>query len=152
MDNNNEIKNSGLFLFFNSKLFIYLDMKEENFDNNEEIENPSQNDLSQFLLRDLIDELSLTNIENSHINKDITFQKQEIDYNYDNKNNYYNFNRYNQNHRIKTYNNIKKNDWICIYCNNLNYSFRNKCNRCNSPREISDLNLIQFLENNICYS
>lgn len=32
----------------------------------------------------------------------------------------------------------KKNDWYCSFCNNLNYSFRVKCNRCNSSRESSD--------------
>ena len=30
--------------------------------------------------------------------------------------------------------NIKKEDWICINCGNLNYSFRNFCNRCKIPK------------------
>ena len=25
---------------------------------------------------------------------------------------------------------IRPGDWICLYCNNLNFSFRNSCNRC----------------------
>lgn len=24
----------------------------------------------------------------------------------------------------------RKGDWVCLYCQNLNYSFRKKCNRC----------------------
>ena len=30
--------------------------------------------------------------------------------------------------------NNKKGDWICINCRNLNYSFRNFCNRCKIPK------------------
>ena len=25
---------------------------------------------------------------------------------------------------------IREGDWICLYCQNLNFSFRNECNRC----------------------
>ena len=32
----------------------------------------------------------------------------------------------------------KKNDWICSNCNNLNFSFRTKCNRCKIKKEDSD--------------
>lgn len=31
----------------------------------------------------------------------------------------------------------KKIDWICSFCNNINYSFRVKCNRCGASNEIS---------------
>ena len=29
----------------------------------------------------------------------------------------------------------RKGDWICQICNNLNFSFRTKCNRCKIPKE-----------------
>ena len=32
----------------------------------------------------------------------------------------------------------QKKDWICSFCNNLNYSFRIKCNRCKIRKEDSD--------------
>ena len=32
----------------------------------------------------------------------------------------------------------KKVDWICSFCNNINYSFRVKCNRCGASKEISN--------------
>ena len=32
----------------------------------------------------------------------------------------------------------KKKDWICTFCNNLNYSFRIKCNRCKVNKELSE--------------
>ena len=36
--------------------------------------------------------------------------------------------------------NNKKGDWICLNCKNLNYSFRNFCNRCKIPKTNSYLN------------
>ena len=35
-------------------------------------------------------------------------------------------------------------DWICCKCNNLNFGFRNKCNRCKIPKKDS----IEFKEEN----
>ncbi len=32
----------------------------------------------------------------------------------------------------------KKKDWICSFCNNLNFSFRTKCNRCKIKKEDSE--------------
>jgi hypothetical protein len=29
-------------------------------------------------------------------------------------------------------------DWTCYYCKNLNFTFRNECNRCHITKEISD--------------
>ena len=34
---------------------------------------------------------------------------------------------------------IRAGDWICLYCNNLNFSFRIKCNRCGLLRKSSHL-------------
>lgn len=58
------------------------------------------------------------------------------------------FNNKNDNHSNKKTNiyyfnnNIRdpKKDWICIFCNNLNYSFRTKCNRCKIGKEESGKN------------
>ena len=32
----------------------------------------------------------------------------------------------------------QKKDWVCTFCNNLNYSFRTKCNRCKVNKEVSE--------------
>ena len=32
----------------------------------------------------------------------------------------------------------EKKDWVCSFCNNLNYSFRTKCNRCKVDKEVSE--------------
>ena len=33
---------------------------------------------------------------------------------------------------------IKEGDWICLACNNLNFAFRTKCNRCGLSKILSD--------------
>ena len=56
------------------------------------------------------------------------------------------FNNEDENTKISNFikNNIhlfkknKKEDWYCSFCNNLNYSFRIKCNRCGTSKESSD--------------
>ena len=33
---------------------------------------------------------------------------------------------------------VRAGDWTCSKCNNLNFSFRNKCNRCGIPKELNN--------------
>jgi len=60
-----------------------------------------------------------------------------------NKNNNNNNNNCpNQNIKINSLNSNnfrdQKKDWVCTFCNNLNYSFRKKCNRCKANKEVSE--------------
>ena len=32
----------------------------------------------------------------------------------------------------------KRVDWLCSFCNNINYSFRVKCNRCGASKDVSN--------------
>jgi hypothetical protein len=47
---------------------------------------------------------------------------------------------------------IREGDWTCFDCNNLNFAFRTKCNRCGLPKEIAlkkyNMKLIQNMDNN----
>ncbi len=43
---------------------------------------------------------------------------------------------------------IRVGDWICLYCNNLNFAFRKKCNRCGLFRKSSTLLLKHQYFNN----
>ena len=43
---------------------------------------------------------------------------------------------------------IRVGDWICLYCNNLNFSFRFKCNRCGLLRKSSTHLLKKKYQNN----
>ena len=45
-----------------------------------------------------------------------------------------NFNKYDLKNKHKSIKE-RKGDWICILCNNLNFSFRTKCNRCKVAKE-----------------
>ena len=88
-------------------------------------------------------------------NNPLSFNPKERnkDYNQKNNNYYYNYDKINPKNK---FNNIKKNiqkakrfgkakknfearfgDWTCSKCNNLNFSFRNICNRCGIPKELS---------------
>ena len=42
---------------------------------------------------------------------------------------------------------IRAGDWICLYCNNFNFSFRIKCNRCGLLRKSTDCLLKQKYNN-----
>ena len=74
---------------------------------------------------------------------------------YDNNNNKNYFNKNNNNNNCSkqniTTNNLylnnnlncsnfrdQKKDWVCTFCNNLNYSFRTMCNRCKVNKEVSE--------------
>ena len=38
---------------------------------------------------------------------------------------------------------VREGDWKCSHCNNLNFSFRNKCNRClaiKNPKSLEEIN------------
>ena len=147
MEKNIKKKSSSSSTLFNSKLFMDFDIKEENIDsysnNTEESEIVSQKKLNDYLSKDLIDELDLTNFqENSRNNKKNNVPKNQVNYYYNTNNNYY----ISESQRQRAYNKIKREDWVCIFCKNLNYSFRVKCNRCGADREISDFSLIQFFD------
>ena len=47
------------------------------------------------------------------------------------------------------FNKNKKEDWYCSFCNNLNYSFRIKCNRCGSLKESSEYILKKMIEQQV---
>ena len=52
-------------------------------------------------------------------------------------NNNKNYEKKNKNKTMnKSNNTIRIGDWTCIYCYNLNFSFRKSCNRCNAPKPI----------------
>ena len=74
------------------------------------------------------------NITNNNINNNNYIQTNSINKNsipFDNTNNITN---------IININNFReqKNDWVCSFCKNLNFSFRTKCNRCKAKKEDSE--------------
>ena len=130
---NNGKKNSQNFQVKNSKNKKNGLKKDYNYEIN------NQNNINRFYLLNYNPLLSL-------VNKGYQFTPKNIQSNKYDKN-YYNIDCKDQNilnyikkneHLFKINKKNKKNDWYCSFCNNLNYSFRVKCNRCNSSRESSD--------------
>ena len=142
---------------FNSKLFLDLDINDKDIYLNSYTENSSENidnlpelDEINFLSNELIKDLDLLTVENKKniINNDIiidsllSLAKDGYEFmpkNYkpnqnNNPNNFFNIrNNSTWHNKIRE----KKNDWFCSYCNNLNFSFRNKCNKCKISKENS---------------
>ena len=139
---------------FSEKIFIA-----KKFQNEEQLK---ENNDVQFPMRQinycnngmLVNQLKNSNPLLSLINQNYEFLPKN--FNNNNKNNFFtlssNYNNnikkmnYNEYQKRKIYNKIKGNDWVCSFCKNLNYSFRVKCNRCNSLREVADILLIKLLE------
>ena len=48
-----------------------------------------------------------------------------------------NFVHKHHNNKVKKPFEIREGDWTCFHCNNLNFSFRLKCNRCGLSKELS---------------
>ena len=125
------------------------DLKEIEFKNNNN---------NYFLLNELIEEIDSSFIEQKEKSQNLNNNKNPYEnYIYNNNNSKFNKNYY-INYFYHPYNpyiipmnkffnlfrgmgikgdnyfNINKDDWICSFCNNFNYSFRNNCNRCKKPK------------------
>ena len=74
--------------------------------------------------------------QNTQIN---TYQNQKKEEHINSKNKF-DVNKKNQNSKKdknKKHFEVRAGDWTCTKCNNLNFSFRNKCNRCGLPKELN---------------
>jgi len=147
---------------FNSKLFIDLenmsiDKETNESDNFFEIE--SKNNTNYFLSNDLIKQLDSSSLiikkENNIIGQTNSLKNKKSQNKFNqiinpiiyNKFGFFSKNTYNNSDKkeyIKDKNkneNKKKNfeerkgDWLCLFCNNLNFSFRIKCNRCKMSKK-----------------
>ena len=147
---------------FNSKLFIDLenmsiDKETNESDNFFEIE--SKNNTNYFLSNDLIKQLDSSTLiikkENNIIGQTNSLKNKKSQNKFNqiinpiiyNKFGFFSKNTYNNSDKkeyIKDKNkneNKKKNfeerkgDWLCLFCNNLNFSFRIKCNRCKMSKK-----------------
>ena len=151
---------------FNSKLFINLDVNNEQYLNNsylKDLDNSNEiEDINTdlFLTKELVDELnsskvdislSTSSIKDKNINNKIDeqfyylFNNGLFKGNGNERFNKYNFKNYIENknrtiHKKNQYPKEKKVDWVCPLCQNLNYSFRNICNRCKIPKR--EVNLL----------
>ena len=136
LNNNNIINNISDFNILQNNENLKIDNIKSNISNNEiNINNNNNNDENL---------ISKINIENPNIyipiqmrNKDKekkSSNSKEINIQKNNNKNKYNSKKKGKN---KKHFEVRIGDWTCSNCNNLNFSFRNKCNRCGLPKEIS---------------
>ena len=150
---------------FNSKLFIDLDNisidnDTNGSDNSFEIE--TKNNTNYFLSNDLIKQLDSSSLiietEKNSVGKNSVKNKnsqnkfnQTINPVIYNKFGFFSNNIYinsdkkdfikdksknkNKNKNKKINFEERKGDWLCLFCNNLNFSFRTKCNRCKMAKK-----------------
>ena len=139
---------------FSEKIFIAKKFQnEEQLKENNDVQFPMRQ-INYYNNGMLVNQLKNSNPLLSLINQNYEFLPKN--FNNKNNNNFFtlssNYNNnikkmnYNEYQKRKIYNKIKGNDWVCSFCKNLNYSFRVKCNRCNSLREVADILLIKLLE------
>ena len=146
---------------FNSKLFLNIDINNEQYLNNSYIKDPDNSseiediNTGLFLTKELIEELNSSKTDIS-LNKSSIKDKiidnsidEQFYYLFNNRLFYRNgnesFNKYNFKNYVENKNRMshkknkfpreKKMDWVCPLCHNLNYAFRTKCNRCKIPKK-----------------
>ena len=144
--------------YFSTKLYFdlrkYNNQIPETFDNIEPIENQNGKFLQQCLSKDLLDTIDALIPENETKNNIIfeettndSFEDSFVnpntikeliplikkDYSFTPKN--FIPPQKNQKKYIKKNHNGRNGDWICFYCENLNFSFRKHCNRCGIKKE-----------------
>jgi len=141
---NNSKKNNNKIINNNNKI---IEKK-----NNNEINNNSKNEKENILHNDS-DSKDSPHIDspksNEYINYPNNFEDHESSYENSNSN-------FRKKAKHKKHFKVRFGDWICPKCENLNFSFRNKCNRCGLSKEKSEQNnnnnnQIQSHENNLDY-
>lgn len=141
---NNSKKNNNKIINNNNKI---IEKK-----NNNEINNNSKNEKENILQNDS-DSKDSPHIDspksNEYINYPNNFEDHESSYENSNSN-------FRKKAKHKKHFKVRFGDWICPKCENLNFSFRNKCNRCGLSKEKSEQNnnnnnQIQSHENNLDY-
>jgi hypothetical protein len=88
---------------------------------------------------------TFSQINNKNINQNNILASQQ-NKNIDNSNNEWNECKKKKNKKKKNFN-VKKGDWVCYDCKNINFSFRDKCNRCKLNKEESEQKYIDAGKN-----
>jgi hypothetical protein len=120
--------------------------------NNNEINYNSKNEKENIFQNDIVSKDS-PHIDSPKRNEHINYPNNFVDHEFSYENSNSNFRK---KARHKKHFKVRFGDWICPKCENLNFSFRSKCNRCGLSKEKSEQNnnnnnQIQPHENNLDY-
>ena len=135
-NNNNNVDNKGK---FNINDIPIIDLgkakeKEKEEEKEEEKENENENKIEDKIGNESQIQTPLSLLK---VNKfDYTKMKFNIPILNNMNNNINNINNQNKEKPKKPFE-IRAGDWTCYDCNNLNFAFRIKCNRCGLPKEVS---------------
>ena len=109
------------------------------------IQNCLSKDLIQEIVNDDNDNLNNDNKSTSNITMSLSSKHSVIDLNKQNKP------KQKKTKKEKVKNFVEReNDWVCFYCQNLNFSFRENCNRCNAYKNDSEKEHDLYMENVLC--
>ena len=139
LKNNNIINDFSDFNILKNKENLKID--NNNSESNNEI-NLNNNIYNYNNDENLISKINIDNptlyipikMRNKDKDKNNSKGKAEVNLRKNNHKNKYNLKKEGKN---KRHFEVRIGDWTCINCNNLNFSFRNKCNRCGLPKELS---------------
>jgi hypothetical protein len=142
--NNNKKNINKIINNNNNKIIENKNNNEINYNSKNEKENIFQND---------IESKDSPHIDSPKRNEHINYPNNFVDHEFSYENSNSNFRK---KARHKKHFKVRFGDWICPKCENLNFSFRSKCNRCGLSKEKSEQNnnnnnQIQPHENNLDY-
>ena len=163
-DNNTEVSDSSFELeeinYLSNELIEKLDFCDNDSNISKEKDNKINNSEEKNNIVDSLLSLANNGYEFKPKNYKPPYNNSQILFNKNiNNNSYINPMLNNNNNYIFLYKNINNNvnnnvshfyrdqkkDWICSFCNNLNFSFRTKCNRCKISKEDSDKRKNNFM-------
>ena len=153
--------------YLNNDLLNALDNNMSNpstplLNQNNPLQNPQLNNINNIPQISLNDDSNKIQFQNTNINNNINTNNmfnQQLQMNLLNHKNLLNHitgnNKIQQQHmkeKGKKPFEIREGDWTCFYCNNLNFAFRTKCNRCGLAKEDSikkyNMKMLQNMYNN----
>ena len=163
-DNNTEVSDNSFELeeinYLSNELIEKLDFCDNDSNISKERDNKNNNSEEKNNIVDSLLSLANNGYEFKPKNYKPTYNNSQTLFNKNiNNNSYINPMLNNNNNYIFLYKNINNNvnnnvshfyrdqkkDWICSFCNNLNFSFRTKCNRCKISKEDSDKRKNNFM-------
>ena len=136
--NNNFIINNN---FNNYQNYNYINNININGNLNYNMNNPQIYVPSRLRNKDQINNQEIIYGQNHQYNNNIPIQNQKKEEHINSKNKFDGNKKNAQNSKKEGKNKkhfeVRAGDWTCTKCNNLNFSFRNKCNRCGLPKELN---------------
>jgi hypothetical protein len=134
----NNINNNINNINFNNNIQMNQIPFNNNFNKMQILNNLSSHQMNTNVINKKDNEIQMNINSNSYFPKNYFINNSNnININNNNNNNNFLYNPKIHHNKPKKPFEIREGDWTCFHCNNLNFSFRLKCNRCGLSKEIS---------------